>query len=165
MASPISDTSLCRSNSKLETFLKRHTHRDAHERIHYYEACVVVSEELDKVFMHVLLTDDSIYLSEYQPRTLTRALHFSLILYIELVNDLPDFLSGKDQERSLHIRIVYTHAKKVGKHGSRVRRSVMTKHRFAAKPCKQDHHRHGCSPGGISEVLLGPDRRTSPASN
>ncbi|XP_053364064.1 uncharacterized protein C12orf56-like [Clarias gariepinus] len=78
--------SLCRNNSKLETFLKRHSHRDVHERIHYYESCVVVSEELDKVFLHVLLTDDSIYLSEYQPRTLSRALHFSLILYIQLLS-------------------------------------------------------------------------------
>ncbi|KAM9467686.1 LOW QUALITY PROTEIN: uncharacterized protein C12orf56 homolog [Clarias gariepinus] len=165
MSSPISDTSLCRNNSKLETFLKRHSHRDVHERIHYYESCVVVSEELDKVFLHVLLTDDSIYLSEYQPRTLSRALHFSLILYIQLVNDLPDFLSGKDQEQSLHIRIVHTHAKDAGKNGSKVRGSVLTKPWSAAKPSEQDHHRHGCSPGGISEVLLGPDRRTSPASN
>lgn len=86
MASPVLDTSLCRRNSKLETFLKRNAHRDVHERIRYYEACVVVSEELNKVFMHVVLTDDSIYLTEFHPRTLHRALHYSLIVHIELVS-------------------------------------------------------------------------------
>lgn len=85
MASPVSDACVSRHNSKLETFLKRNTHWDVHERIQYYEACVVVSEEIDKVFMHVVLTDDSIYLTEFHPRTLHRALHYSLILHIQLV--------------------------------------------------------------------------------
>ncbi|MCI4388861.1 hypothetical protein PGIGA_G00091020 [Pangasianodon gigas] len=165
MASPVSDTCVCRRNSKLETFLKRNADRAVHERIRYYEACVVVSEELDKVFMHVVLTDDSIYLTEYQPRTLHRALHFSVIVHIELINDLPDFLSGKVQEQSLHIRVVHTHAKDVGKHGSRDTGSSLTKPQSVATPCHQDNYGHSCSLEGISRVQQGPDWRTSPSSN
>ncbi|TSP25371.1 hypothetical protein Baya_9596 [Bagarius yarrelli] len=127
MASPGSNASFCRRNSKLETFLKRNAHRDVHERIRYYEACVIVSEELDKVFMHVVLTDDCVYLTEYHPKKLLRALNFSLILHIELINDLPDFLRGKNQEQSLHIRIVHTRLKE------------RAKPQPAAKPCQQEH--------------------------
>ncbi|KAI5094230.1 single-stranded DNA-binding protein, mitochondrial [Silurus meridionalis] len=144
MAAPVSHSRVCRRNSRLETFLKRRAERDVHERIRYYEACVVVSERHDKVFMHVLLTDDSVYLTEFHPRTLHRALHFSHILHIELINDLPDFLSGKVQEQSLHIRVVHTHfPKDVGKHVSRDRES-----QSAATPCHPDDYKHRRSPEG-----------------
>ncbi|KAF4079410.1 hypothetical protein AMELA_G00177750 [Ameiurus melas] len=165
MASPVSDTSLCRHNSKLETFLKRTAQRDVYERIRYYEACVVVSEELDKVFMHVVLTDDSIYLSEFHPRTLHRTLHFSVIVHIELINDLPDFLSGKDQEQSLHIRVVHTHAKDVGKDCSRNKGSALTKPQSVATPSQQDNYGHSCSLEGISRVQQDADGRRSPSWN
>ncbi|XP_053506796.1 uncharacterized protein C12orf56 homolog [Ictalurus furcatus] len=165
MASPVSDTPLCRRNSKLETFLKRTAQRDVYERVRYYEACVVVSQELDKVFMHAVLTDDSIYLTEFHPRTLHRALHFSVIVHIELINDLPDFLSGKDQEQSLHIRVVHTHAKDVGKHGSRNNGSALTKPQFVATPCQQDNYEHSCSLEGISRVQQDADGRRSPSWN
>ncbi|KAK3544934.1 hypothetical protein QTP86_029216 [Hemibagrus guttatus] len=161
MASPVSDASLYRRNSKLETFLKRNAPRDVHDRIRYYEACVVVSEDLDKVFMHVVLTDDSIYLTEYHPRTLLRALHFSLILHIKLINDLPEFLSGKDQAQSVHVRVVHTHVKDVVKHGSRDR----DKPQSAVTPSQQDNYRHSHSPQGISRVQPSPNCRTSPSSN
>ncbi|XP_046729496.1 uncharacterized protein C12orf56 homolog isoform X2 [Silurus meridionalis] len=159
MAAPVSHSRVCRRNSRLETFLKRRAERDVHERIRYYEACVVVSERHDKVFMHVLLTDDSVYLTEFHPRTLHRALHFSHILHIELINDLPDFLSGKVQEQSLHIRVVHTHfPKDVGKHVSRDRES-----QSAATPCHPDDYKHRRSPEGIGRVQQGPERRTSPS--
>ncbi|KAG7320125.1 hypothetical protein KOW79_015978 [Hemibagrus wyckioides] len=161
MDSPVSGASLCRRNSKLETFLKRNAPRDAHERIRYYEACVVVSEDLDKVFMHVVLTDDSIYLTEYHPRTLLRVLHFSLILHLELINDLPEFLSGKDQEQSVHIRVVHTHVKDVVKYGSRDR----AKPQSAVTSRQQDNYSHSCSPQGTSRVQQSPECRTSPSSS
>ncbi|KAI5617348.1 hypothetical protein C0J50_23129 [Silurus asotus] len=160
MAAPVSHSRVCRRNSRLETFLKRRAEPDVHERIRYYEACVVVSERHDKVFMHVLLTDDSVYLTEFHPRTLHRALHFSHILHIELINDLPDFLSGKFQEQSLHIRVVHTHfPKDVGKHVSRDRES-----QSAATPHHPDDYGHGRSPEGIGRIQQGPERRTSPSS-
>lgn len=65
-------------------------------------------------------------------------------LYLQ-INDLPDFLSGKDQEQSLHIRVVHTHAKDVGKHGSRNNGSALTKPQFVATPCQQDNYEHSCS--------------------
>lgn len=75
------------NNSKLDTFLKRNTSRDVYERIRVYEPCVVVSGSVKKVFMHVILSDERVYLSEYQPRALREALSFRHIKSIELVRD------------------------------------------------------------------------------
>ncbi|XP_073668786.1 uncharacterized protein C12orf56 homolog isoform X3 [Paramisgurnus dabryanus] len=102
------------ANSKLDSFLKRNTSRDVYERIRACEPCVVVSGSVKKVFMHVILSDERVYLSEYRPRALRKALSFRDITSIELINDLPDFLSGQHRERSLHIRVVHT-AKNAGK--------------------------------------------------
>ncbi|KAL0962737.1 hypothetical protein UPYG_G00344670 [Umbra pygmaea] len=106
---------LCRRNSKLDSFLKRNTDSGVYERIRAYEPCVVVSECVNKVFMHVVLSDDCVYLTEYPPRTLTTAVNFRHIRDIELVNDLPEFLSGRDRERSQHIRVVYSTSTPSGK--------------------------------------------------
>ncbi|XP_076860629.1 uncharacterized protein C12orf56 homolog [Brachyhypopomus gauderio] len=113
--------SLYRRNSKLETFLKRNTDRDVYERIRAYEPCVVISETVKKAFMHVVLSDDCVYLTEYPPRTLQPAVRFRHIIDIVLINDLPDFLSGREREQSLHICVVYTSSKDSGKRGLRTR--------------------------------------------
>ncbi|KAK1790270.1 hypothetical protein P4O66_014185, partial [Electrophorus voltai] len=127
MARTITDGSRCRRNSKLETFLKRNTERDVYERIRAYEPCVVVSRTISKVFMHVVLSDDGIYLTEYPPRTLQLGVQFRDIVDVALINDLPDFLSGRAREQSLHICVVYTSAKDAGKGGLRNRGSAMCK--------------------------------------
>ncbi|XP_056101167.1 uncharacterized protein C12orf56 homolog [Rhinichthys klamathensis goyatoka] len=114
MARTSADGLLCQNNSKLDSFLKRNTNRDVYERIRFYEPCVVVSGSVKKVFMHVILTDERVYLSEYPPRALREALSFRHVTSIELINDLPDFLSGEERERSLHIRVVHT-VKNTGK--------------------------------------------------
>nr|XP_046235350.1 uncharacterized protein C12orf56 homolog isoform X2 [Scatophagus argus] len=98
---------LYRRNAKLETFLKRSMERTVYERIRAYESCVVISETISKAYMHVVLSDERVYLTEYPPRTLTAALCFRHVRDIELVNDLPDFLRGKDRELCQHIRITY----------------------------------------------------------
>ncbi|KAM3858891.1 uncharacterized protein C12orf56 homolog [Diretmus argenteus] len=115
MALPGGGNLLCHPNSKLDSFLKRNTDRAVYERIRAYEPCIVVSDTVNKVYMHVVLTDECVYLAEYPPRTLTAAVNFSHVRDIELVNDFPDFLSGKDRERSQHIRIVYAASKPSGK--------------------------------------------------
>uniref|UniRef100_A0A673FZ97 Uncharacterized protein n=1 Tax=Sinocyclocheilus rhinocerous TaxID=307959 RepID=A0A673FZ97_9TELE len=120
------------NNSKLDSFLKRNTSRDVYERIRVYEPCVVVSGSVKKVFMHVILSDERVYLSEYQPRALREALSFRHIKSIELINDLPDFLSGQDRERSMHIRVVHT-AKDPGKKSSRPKGSVQNKPSFPSR--------------------------------
>ncbi|XP_029902143.1 uncharacterized protein C12orf56 homolog [Myripristis murdjan] len=106
---------LCRRNSKLESFLKRNTDRAVYDRIRAYEPCVVVSESVNKVYMHVVLTDECVYLTQYPPRTLTAAVSLSRVREISLINDLPDFLTGKERERSQHIRIVYAATKPTGR--------------------------------------------------
>ncbi|XP_016125809.1 uncharacterized protein C12orf56 homolog [Sinocyclocheilus grahami] len=143
------------NNSKLDTFLKRNTSRDVYERIRVYEPCVVVSGSVKKVFMHVILSDESVYLSEYQPRALREALSFRHIKSIELINDLPDFLSGQDRERSMHIRVVHT-AKDPGKTSSRSKGSVQNKPSFPSRG-RNSSARHSLE--GVS-----PSWRVSPTS-
>lgn len=86
MARP--DGLLCRRNVKLDSFLKRNTERDVYDRIRAYEPCVVVSESINKIFMHVVLSDDSIYLTEYPPRNLQQAVCFRDITDVELVREV-----------------------------------------------------------------------------
>ncbi|XP_012733731.2 uncharacterized protein C12orf56 homolog isoform X2 [Fundulus heteroclitus] len=98
---------LPRRNARLDSFLKRNTERALYERIRTYEPCVVVSDVINKVYMYAVLSDERVYLAEYPPRALTAAVSFGRVRDIELVNDLPDFLSAKDRERCQHIRITY----------------------------------------------------------
>ncbi|KAL7827748.1 hypothetical protein AOLI_G00309000 [Acnodon oligacanthus] len=147
MARTVSDDSLWRRNSKLDTFLKRNLERDAYEGIRAYEPCVVVSEALNKAFMHVVLSDECIYLTEYSPRTLQQAVHFAHVLDIELINDLPDFLRGREREQSLHIRIVHTTAKDTGK-----RNIHSVKPQTIASSTQQFNY--GVSPSMEGSVLL-----------
>ncbi|TNM91600.1 hypothetical protein fugu_019980 [Takifugu bimaculatus] len=96
-----------RGNIKLDSFLRRNTDQAVYERIRSYEPCVVVSETINKAYMHVVLSDELVFLTEYAPRTLTAALSFRRVRDIKLVNDLPDFLRGKHRELCQHIRITY----------------------------------------------------------
>uniref|UniRef100_A0A3Q3EF87 Si:ch211-258f14.2 n=1 Tax=Labrus bergylta TaxID=56723 RepID=A0A3Q3EF87_9LABR len=118
-----SGTLLCRRNIKLDSFLKRNTERAVYERIRTYEPCVVISETINKVYMHVVLSDERVYLTEYPPRALTIAFSFRRVRDIELVNDLPDFLSGKDRELCQHIRITYLTEKPAAKGRDWLRRT------------------------------------------
>eukprot|EP00063_Salmo_salar_P033593 XP_014008428.1 PREDICTED: uncharacterized protein C12orf56 homolog isoform X2 [Salmo salar] len=149
----------CRRNSKLDSFLKRNTERGVYERIRAYEPCVVVSERVNKVFMHVVLSDECVYLAEYPPRTLTTAVDFRHIRDIELVNDLPEFLSGRDRERSQHIRVVYATAKPSGKKNGLLRGEP----RVPPVPSPRQHWPISPSMEGIGGTLLStrsepPDR-------
>ncbi|XP_035536199.1 uncharacterized protein C12orf56 homolog [Morone saxatilis] len=84
MARTGSGTLLSRPNIKLDSFLKRNTERTVYERIRAYEPCVVISETVNKVYMHVVLSDERVYLTEYPPRTLTTACCFRRVRDIEL---------------------------------------------------------------------------------
>uniref|UniRef100_A0A3Q1JJH4 Uncharacterized protein n=1 Tax=Anabas testudineus TaxID=64144 RepID=A0A3Q1JJH4_ANATE len=122
MARTGSRTLLYRRNVKLDSFLKRNTDRAVYERIRTYEPCVVVSDTVNKVYMHAVLSDECVYLTEHTPRTLTAAVSFRRVRDIELVNDLPDFLSGKDREHCQHIRITCVTEKPTGKAQDRLSR-------------------------------------------
>ncbi|CAG5926762.1 unnamed protein product [Menidia menidia] len=112
-----------RGNARLDSFLKRNADRGVYERIRAHEPCVVLSDSINKVYMHVVLSDERLYLTEYLPRTLTAAVSFESVRDIELVNDLPEFLSLKDRERCQHIRITYVTEKPAGKGRDWSRRS------------------------------------------
>ncbi|XP_043092265.1 uncharacterized protein C12orf56 homolog [Puntigrus tetrazona] len=145
------------SNSKLDSFLKRNTSRDVYERIRVYEPCVVVSGSVKKVFMHVILSDERVYLSEYQPRALREALSFRHVKSIELINDLPDFLSGQDRERSMHIRVVHT-TKDPGKKSSRPKGSLQNEPSFPLRGRNSSarHSLEGVSPRESSSWRSSP---------
>ncbi|XP_017296790.1 uncharacterized protein C12orf56 homolog [Kryptolebias marmoratus] len=98
---------LTRRNARLDSFLKRTAARGLYERIRAYEPCVVVSDAVGRAYMHAVLSDERVYLTEFPPRALTEAVSFGRVRDIELVNDLPGFLSAKDRERCQHIRITY----------------------------------------------------------
>ncbi|KPP66939.1 hypothetical protein Z043_114517 [Scleropages formosus] len=85
MATADSGGLLCGRNSKLDSFLKRNTERSLYERIRAYEPCVVLSESVSKVFMYVVLSDDSIHLVEFPPRTVRRVVGFGDVIDIDLV--------------------------------------------------------------------------------
>ncbi|XP_028809932.1 uncharacterized protein C12orf56 homolog [Denticeps clupeoides] len=139
-----------RTPCKLDSFLKRTARRDVYERIRACEPCVVVSDAFSRVFMHVVLSDDGVYLAEYPPRSLRQAARFRDVTAIELINDLPDFLSGRERERSQHIRVIYTATKHAGKQGSRLRaKSHPTNGHSLREPCSIS-----TSVEGISSVLL-----------
>uniref|UniRef100_A0A8C4RLL1 Uncharacterized protein n=1 Tax=Erpetoichthys calabaricus TaxID=27687 RepID=A0A8C4RLL1_ERPCA len=108
----------CRVNSKLDSFLKRNLPQSVYERVRVHEACVVISDSVNKLYMFVVLTDDCIYLTENPPKTVRVAAHFGDIFGVELVNDVPEFLSGRDRESAQHIRVIYKtsrHQKKQNK--------------------------------------------------
>ncbi|XP_019132441.2 uncharacterized protein C12orf56 homolog isoform X1 [Larimichthys crocea] len=107
MARTGSGSLLSRRNIKLDSFLKRNTERAVYERIRTSEPCVVISDSINKEYMHVVMSDERVYLTEYPPRALTTAFSFRRVRDIELVNDLPDFLQGKERELCQHIRITY----------------------------------------------------------
>ena len=86
MARTGSGTLLSRRNARLDSFLKRNTERTVYERIRAYEPCVVLSETINKVYMHVVLSDECVYLTEYPPRTLTATVRFGRVRDIELVS-------------------------------------------------------------------------------
>ncbi|XP_060923808.1 uncharacterized protein C12orf56 homolog, partial [Limanda limanda] len=98
---------ISRRNIKLDSFLQRSMEGAVHERVRASEPCVVVSDAFNKVYMHAVLSDERVYLTEHKPRTLTVAVSFRRVRGIELVNDLPEFLSGRDRDHCQHIRILY----------------------------------------------------------
>ncbi|XP_072914898.1 uncharacterized protein C12orf56 homolog isoform X2 [Hemitrygon akajei] len=95
-------------HDKLDFFLKRHLDESVFNKIRMYEACIVVTEKKHKKAFHfVILTDECIYLTQNPPKTIHEAVHLGDVVAIELINDYPEFLSGRDRESAQHIRISY----------------------------------------------------------
>ncbi|KAG7497262.1 hypothetical protein JOB18_034425 [Solea senegalensis] len=135
-----SGTLLSRRNIKLDSFLKRNLERREYERIRAHEPCVVTSETVNKVYMHAVLSDERVYVTEHAPRTLTVAVSFRRVRDIELVNDLPGFLSGKDREHSQHVRIIYVTNKPADKGRDWLRRDKGVGFPRVAPPFRRNSH-------------------------
>ncbi|TNN46198.1 putative protein C12orf56 [Liparis tanakae] len=137
MARTGSGALLSRRNIKFDSFLKRNTERAVYERIRAHEPCVVISETVNKVYMHAVLSDERVYLTEYPPRTLTEAFSFRRVRDVELVNDLPDFLHGKNRELCQHIRITYVTDKPAARGRDWLRREKRVGLPSAAPPSRR----------------------------
>ncbi|KAK2165460.1 hypothetical protein NP493_1364g00030 [Ridgeia piscesae] len=113
---------LTKKYSKLESFLKRNLDVDTFERIRTHEACIVCSEKEDKVYKFVVLSDERIYLTENPPKKISveKSVNLRDVVSVELLNEYPEFLNGRERENTLHI---------VVKH--RVREPLKTKRRLS----------------------------------
>uniref|UniRef100_A0A3Q2QGP8 Uncharacterized protein n=1 Tax=Fundulus heteroclitus TaxID=8078 RepID=A0A3Q2QGP8_FUNHE len=155
---------LPRRNARLDSFLKRNTERALYERIRTYEPCVVVSDVINKVYMYAVLSDERVYLAEYPPRALTAAVSFGRVRDIELVNDLPDFLSAKDRERCQHIRITYVPEKPAEKEPDWPQRGKKAGLPPVAPPARRASHSPSfllCSSRRWKEEELRPPLKTT----
>ncbi|XDV24587.1 hypothetical protein PO909_028717, partial [Leuciscus waleckii] len=89
-------------------------------------------------------------------------LSFRHVTSIELINDLPDFLSGEERERSLHIRVVHT-AKNTGKKSKRPKGSSKNKPECPPSPSQGRNSSARHSLEGMSHVLL--STRSAPSES
>ncbi|KTF94724.1 hypothetical protein cypCar_00046398, partial [Cyprinus carpio] len=82
------------------------------------------------------------------------------------INDLPDFLSGQDRERSLHIRVVHT-TKNPGKKSSRPKGSGMSPVLLSAESSSWRISPTSMSDGGLEEEegSVIPKRRSASCPN
>lgn len=80
-----SSDGLGKKNSKLDTFLKKNLEADTFERIRCSDGCIICSENEDKAFKFVVLTDEWIYLTENPPKKVYAEVHLRSIQSIELV--------------------------------------------------------------------------------
>ncbi|XP_045148868.1 uncharacterized protein C12orf56 homolog isoform X2 [Echinops telfairi] len=123
-----------RTNSRLDTFLRRHLPPEVYDAIRAYEPCVVVSDSENRTCKYVVLSDRLIYLTENPPRSIRRVVALRDVVAIDLTDDYPEFLSGPDRETNQHIRITYssTLKKECGKSNS-VRKFLLPFQRAIAK--------------------------------
>uniref|UniRef100_A0A3Q1F621 Uncharacterized protein n=1 Tax=Acanthochromis polyacanthus TaxID=80966 RepID=A0A3Q1F621_9TELE len=110
MARTGAGTLLCRRNVRLDSFLKRNTERAVYERIRAYEPCVVRSDTVNKVYMHVVLSDERVYLTEYPPRALTAAVSFGRVRDIDLVSLVMTFAASNLLSLSLFLVSIRTNS-------------------------------------------------------
>ncbi|XP_013064810.2 uncharacterized protein C12orf56-like isoform X1 [Biomphalaria glabrata] len=98
---------LYKKDSKFESFLKRSFSDEAFERVRAYESCVISSEKESKAFKFIVLSDERLYLTENPPKTVEEAVHLKDVISVELVNEFPDFLRGKERTNTQHIAVTY----------------------------------------------------------
>ncbi|BFZ08141.1 hypothetical protein BsWGS_11180 [Bradybaena similaris] len=96
-----------KKNSKFESFLKRTLPQELFERVRAYESCIVVSENENKTFKFVVLSDEKLYLTENPPKALQEVLHLKDVVSVDLVNEYPEFLTGEERANTQHVAIAY----------------------------------------------------------
>ncbi|XP_076967409.1 uncharacterized protein C12orf56 homolog isoform X3 [Tamandua tetradactyla] len=97
-----------RTNSRLDSFLRRHLSPQVYDAIRAYEPCIVLSDSENYTFKFVVLSDRLIYLTENPPKSIRRVVALRDVVAIDLIDDYPEFLSGPNRETNQHIRIIYS---------------------------------------------------------
>ncbi|CAG5120171.1 unnamed protein product, partial [Candidula unifasciata] len=73
-----------KKNSKFESFLKRSLPSGLFERVRAFESCIVVSENENKTFKFIVLTDEVVYLTENPPKALQEVLYLRDVVSVDL---------------------------------------------------------------------------------
>eukprot|EP01137_Pigoraptor_chileana_P005829 Opistho-2@49431 len=94
-------------NHKVDSFFKRTLSPEQYSKIRFFEPCILVSKEESKVFRYVLLSGESLYLTEYPPKKLHGFLKLRDVIGLELVQELPEFLQSEVGQNVEHIRIYF----------------------------------------------------------
>ncbi|RDD47265.1 Uncharacterized protein C12orf56-like protein [Trichoplax sp. H2] len=94
-------------NHRVDAFLKRNLPPNEYETLRSFEPCVIVSDREKHVFRYIVLSNDNLYLTENPPRNVQLLTKLGDIFSMEMIYDLPSFLSGEDREKCQHIRIQY----------------------------------------------------------
>ncbi|KAL5516690.1 hypothetical protein EMCRGX_G002090 [Ephydatia muelleri] len=96
-----------RYDGKLDNFLLQSLSEDEYERIATSELCVVVCPEEKPAHKHVIVGHQHLYMTQFPPKNLKIAVHLEDVTSIRMLDDLPDFLSGKEREGTTHVQIKY----------------------------------------------------------
>ena len=96
-----------RYDGKLDNFLMQSLAEDEYERIATSEPCVVVCGEEKPAHKHAIVGHQHLYLTQFPPKKLKIAVQLEDVTSIQILDDLPDFLSGKEREGTTHVQIKY----------------------------------------------------------
>lgn len=77
---------LTRKDNKFEAFLKKNLDADTFEKIRCYDSCIVCSENENKVFKYVVITDEWLCLTENPPKKVHQTVHLGNIVSVDLVS-------------------------------------------------------------------------------
>lgn len=117
-----------RQDVRLEKFLRGQFSQEVYERVSSSEPCVLISPDEKRVHRYAVLGHTQLYTTEFPPKKLKTLLKLEDIISISMVRlrmrqsfqnslyvffffpqltDLPDFLSGEEQQNTVHVQICY----------------------------------------------------------
>uniref|UniRef100_A0A1X7VB24 Uncharacterized protein n=1 Tax=Amphimedon queenslandica TaxID=400682 RepID=A0A1X7VB24_AMPQE len=97
-----------RFDGKLDALLRRELSQSEYERLVATEVCISVPRGSGKrTHGHVIIGPSHLYFAPIPVKKIRLLLALSDILSVAVIDDQPDFLSGKEQECTVHLSIEY----------------------------------------------------------